>query len=157
MLVVKRHSHVYTHSSDLLADWCVAGQDIGTLEHGLVARGMGLDLQDITPFAESSSVLLVLSAALCQAIKTCPHGGNEKILWIKYTCGILQTCVITAVSSTVYSSCNYLLCFTKHQRTAILKNNLEHQVKRWKVSMNMMKGSILSVQWQPQYMGYCTM
>ena len=61
---------------NLLADAGISSQHICVLHHGLVRRGMFLDLQNATPFTEATPILLVLCTTLRQAVKTLMH--NDK-------------------------------------------------------------------------------
>lgn len=55
----------------LLANAGIAGQDVGILQDGEVRGGVVGDLQHTAPFGEVGTVLLVLSATLGEAVKTC--------------------------------------------------------------------------------------
>lgn len=56
--------------SNHLADAGVAGQHVGVLHDGQVGRGGGSDLQHTSPLGKVGAVLLVLSTALIEPVKT---------------------------------------------------------------------------------------
>ena len=55
----------------LLADHCIACENVGVLDHGEVGRRVFADLQYASPLGEVAAVLLVLCATFRQTIKTC--------------------------------------------------------------------------------------
>lgn len=71
--------NVATHTHHL-ADAGVSGKDIGVLSDGESRWAAVRDLEDTPPLGEITTVLLVLGAALRQAIKTCSGTTSRGML-----------------------------------------------------------------------------
>ena len=97
-------THLRLHNGDEavhLTDGGIAGQDIGVLQHALVAGGVLANLEDTAPLGEVTTILLVLGTALGQVIQALggalalrPHQRHHTFVHLVWTQAAAQFTII---------------------------------------------------------------